>query len=315
MLRNIWLKVILFSRVFCVFVVELFFLELPIGKYEMQKPGTLYIVSTPIGNLDDITYRAVKILQQVDLIAAEDTRHSKTLLQHYGITTQLISLHEFNEVKQTFSLLQRLQKGEDLALISDAGTPLISDPGAILVAQLRDVGVNVVPIPGPCALVAALSAAGLPTEHFIFEGFLSAKSTKRLAQLKELLSEQRTMVFYEAPHRIMDFIKDIEVVFGKERKVVLAKELTKSYEAFVSGASPEIISWLQQDERRQKGEFVVLLKGAENDKQQQEISQKTSDILDLLLPELSVKKASELTAKITGEKKNIIYKAALEKLG
>ena len=278
----------------------------------MKTLGTCYIVATPIGNLDDMTYRAVNVLKQVDLIAAEDTRYSKILMQHYGIKTKLISAHEFNEAKRVAFFLERLRNGESIALISDAGTPLISDPGVLLVKEMREAGVDVVPIPGACALIAALCAAGLPTDKFIFEGFLSAKSAKRLERLKILWEDERTIIFYEAPHRILKLMTEIGVVFEETRQIVLAKELTKTFETFFSGTAKEICFWLQEDDRRQKGEFVVLVSGACKDKKEEILSKETLRVLDILLSELSVKKASELTARITGDKKNLIYKTALE---
>jgi 16S rRNA (cytidine1402-2'-O)-methyltransferase len=278
----------------------------------MKTLGTCYIVATPIGNLDDMTYRAVNILKKVDLIAAEDTRYSKILMQHYGIKTKLISAHEFNEAKRVAFFLERLKNGESIALISDAGTPLISDPGVLLVKEMREAGADVVPVPGACALIAALCAAGLPTDKFIFEGFLSAKSAKRLERLKILCEDERTIIFYEAPHRILKLMREIDVVFEETRQIVLAKELTKTFETFFSGTAKEICFWLQEDDRRQKGEFVVLVGGACKDNKEEILSKETLRVLDILLSELSVKKASELAAKITGDKKNLIYQAALE---
>lgn len=277
----------------------------------MKKIGTFYIIATPIGHLGDITYRAVDVLKQVDLIAAEDTRHSKILLQHYGIRTKLISTHAFNEAKRVALFLERLKQGESIALISDAGTPLISDPGALLVKKIRDEGISVVPIPGACAFITALCAAGLPTDRFIFEGFLSTKSAPRLEKLKALSEDTRTIIFYEAPHRILKLIAEMGSVFENTRQMVLAKELTKTFETFFSGTAKEVYAWLQEDEVRQKGEFVVLVEGCNKNKTEEMLPKETLRVLEILLSALSVKQASELTAKITGDKKNLIYKTAL----
>jgi 16S rRNA (cytidine1402-2'-O)-methyltransferase len=258
-----------------------------------------------------MTYRAVRILQEVDLIAAEDTRHSKILLQHYGIKTKLISAHAFNETERVTTFLERLKNGESIALISDAGTPLISDPGALLVKKMREADIKVVPIPGACALIAALCASGLSTERFIFEGFLSTKSAKRLERLKILSEEHRTIIFYEAPHRILKLMTEMASLFDGGRQVVLAKELTKKFETFFSGTAKEACDWLRENEVRQKGEFVVLVSGICTDKEEI-LPKETLHILEVLLTELSVKQASELTAKITGHKKNLIYSIALK---
>lgn len=192
--------------------------------------GSLFVVATPIGNLDDISARALKVLRDVKLIAAEDTRHSQRLMQHFGISTPLAACHEHNEREEGSRFITRLLAGDDVALISDAGTPLISDPGYHLVRQARAAGINVVPVPGACALIAALSAAGLPSDRFIFEGFLPAKAVGRRARLQALKEEPRTLIFYEAPHRILECLQDMELVFGGERLALLARELTKTFE-------------------------------------------------------------------------------------
>jgi len=228
--------------------------------------GTLYTVATPIGNLADLSPRAVETLQAVDLIAAEDTRHSRHLLQHFAINTRLISVHAHNEAKRSQQLIARLQQGESIALISDAGTPLVSDPGQVLVQQAHQASICVVPIPGACALVAALSASGLTASQFVFEGFLPSQAGPRKTRLQLLSSETRTVIFYEAPHRIMHLIRDMDACFGDTRQVVLGKEITKQHEAIIKGNAQHILHWLTQDERRQKGEFVVLLAGAKKNK-------------------------------------------------
>lgn len=273
----------------------------------MPQIGTLYIVATPIGNLEDISYRAVKVLRDVHCIAAEDTRHTQRLLRHYQIQTPLISLHEFNEKSEVARILARLQQGADMALVTDAGTPLISDPGYIVVSQLRAEGISIVPIPGPCAFVTALSAAGLPCARFVFEGFLSSKVGERRSRLTFLQMETRTLVFYEAPHRILKFVEELETIFGAERSMVLAKELTKIFETFFCGTVKEAKQWLQADSCHQQGEFVVIVGGAESTPAK-EISEESKRILSILADELPSSQAAALTAKITGEKKNTLYR-------
>lgn len=269
--------------------------------------GILYIVATPIGNLQDMSLRAIDVLKSVNWVAAEDTRHSASLLQHYAITTPTFSLHDHNEREQTSTLLQRLQQGESIALISDAGTPLISDPGYFLVREARLLGIQVVPIPGPCAAIVALSAAGLPTDRFIFEGFLPAKTKGRVDRLTALRSESRTMIFYEAPHRILDLLEDIQTVFGQDRIVVVARELTKKFETIRSGEIAELIEWVKQDPNQQRGEMVVLVAGVT----EPVANIPGQEVLLLLLEHLPLKQAVEIAAKITGERKNELYEMAL----
>lgn len=223
--------------------------------------GTLYIVATPLGNLQDMSFRAVSILKDVDRIASEDTRHSLPLLRHFSIQKPLISLHEHNERTRATSLLEFLKNGESIALISDAGTPLISDPGAHLVQMVREAGIQVVPIPGPCAAIAALSASGLPTDRFVFEGFLPVKGKVRRDRLDALKNETRTIIFYEAPHRIADLLEDMETTFGKDRECVLARELTKIYETIHAAPLTELQKWIKEDRYRERGEIVLLVKG------------------------------------------------------
>lgn len=279
----------------------------------MKKPeAVLYIVATPIGNLEDMSERALRILREVDLIAAEDTRHSKKLLQHYGINTTLISLHEHNEQVRSNKLLEQLQQGKNIALISDAGTPLISDPGFHLVAAVRAANIPVVPIPGPCAAIAALSAAGLPSDRFLFEGFLPAKSPQRQQRLIELQFEPHTVIFYEAPHRILATINDMITIYGSDRSAVLAKELTKTFETIYGGKLIDLKTWLEQDENHRRGEFVILVHGNPI-AQPKALNLDPLKILDIFLAELPLKQAVDLTVKITGEKKNALYQIALEK--
>jgi len=223
--------------------------------------GSLYVVATPIGNLDDISARALKVLRDVSLIAAEDTRHSLRLMQHFGITTPLGACHEHNERDEGSRFIQRLLAGEDVALISDAGTPLISDPGYHLVRQARAAGVRVIPVPGACALIAALSAAGLPSDRFIFEGFLPAKAVGRRSRLELLKEEPRTLIFYEAPHRILECLQDLELVFGPDRPALLARELTKTFETLKGLPLSELRAFVEGDSNQQRGECVVLVAG------------------------------------------------------
>jgi len=275
--------------------------------------GVLYIVATPIGNLADMSQRAVEILRSVNFIAAEDTRHSAFLLQHYLINTKTISLHEHNEHTRSAVLLEKLQEGESIALISDAGTPLISDPGYFLVQTVRAAGIKVVPIPGACALIAALSASGLATDQFIFAGFLPAKSTHRKKALTELIDETKTLIFYEAPHRILSSLKDLVAIFGEDRNAVIARELTKIHETISQGTLAELMELVTQDANQQRGEQVILISGCEEKivtSDEKNIS--TEKLLKILLAELPLKQAVDLAVKITGERKNDIYQQALE---
>ncbi len=275
--------------------------------------GTLYVVATPIGNLDDISARALKVLRSVALIAAEDTRHSIRLLQHFGIAVPLAACHEHNERDEGGRFLARLQAGDDVALISDAGTPLISDPGYHLVRQVRAAGIAVVPVPGPCALIAALSAAGLPSDRFIFEGFLPAKAAGRRARLELLKEEPRTLIFYEAPHRILECLEDLEVVFGGERMAVLARELTKTFETLKGLPLEALRAWVAADSNQQRGECVVLVAGWQAPEGDEALSAESLRVLDLLLKEMPLKRAAALAAEITGVRKNLLYQAALER--
>ncbi|MBU6951800.1 16S rRNA (cytidine(1402)-2'-O)-methyltransferase [Hahella sp. HN01] len=275
-----------------------------------EAKGVLYIVATPIGNLDDMTPRAIAILQSVDLIAAEDTRHSGKLLSHFGVDAPMTSLHQFNEEAKTERLLSELAAGKSIALISDAGTPLISDPGFPLVRATREAGFAVTPVPGACALVAALSASGMPSERFVFEGFLPAKGSGRRGRLQELADEPRTMVFYESPHRILAMMEDLEEVMGAGREVVIARELTKTFETIKAGCVQEVKAWMLADGNQQRGEFVVLVKG-ERKEQGDSVEIKVSQLLQALLKELPVKKAAALASSLTGVGKNELYQQAL----
>jgi 16S rRNA (cytidine1402-2'-O)-methyltransferase len=272
--------------------------------------GLLYVVATPLGNLADITYRAVEVLGQVNLIAAEDTRHSRALLNTYGITTPMHSLHEHNERVRVEGLIERLRRGESIALISDAGTPLISDPGQRLVAAARAAGVRVSPIPGPSALIAALSAAGLPTDRFVFEGFLPAKAAARARRLKELAHEPRTLILFEASHRIVASLNDMSRCFGPARRAVVARELTKLFETLHSDSLQALCAWIEADANRRRGEFVVLIEGAPTCAQG--ASTESRRLLSAMLAELPVKTAARITAEVTGENKNKLYRLALD---
>lgn len=275
----------------------------------MKNLGTLFIVATPIGNLGDFTLRALETLKKVDLIAAEDTRHSKKLLEHYGITTPTISLHNYNETKRCQFILNQLEQGKNIALITDAGTPLISDPGYHLVKTIQKNNLRIIPIPGACAAITALSASGLPTDKFIFEGFLPPKTKQQLERLQELAVETRTMVFYESPHRLLVTINNMRIAFGDDRIAVLAKELTKTFETIYSNTLFELQNWLTEKSVRQKGEFVILISGTTKDKNVG-VNSEALRILSLLAKDLSHKQAVILTAKITGISKNMLYKIA-----
>lgn len=275
------------------------------------EPGILYLVATPIGNLRDFTFRAVDVLQQVDLIACEDTRHSRPLLDHYGISTSTVPFHEHNEDSAAPRLIERLLRGESIALISDAGTPLISDPGFPLVRSARSAGIRVVPVPGACALVAALSASGLPTDRFAFEGFLPRKSSARKASLENLSNDARTLIFYESSHRVLESVADIAAIFPSERRLVIARELTKLFETIVDTQVGEAISFLESDPNRQKGEFVLVLEGAPEFGRAEGLAAEEERILRILLEDCSVKTAVSLTVKITGARREMVYRTAL----
>ena len=275
------------------------------------KKGSLYVVATPIGNMGDMTERAQQTLKDVDVIAVEDTRRSGQLLRHFEISTPMIAVHEHNERQICDSLLSRIEKGENIALISDAGTPLLSDPGYFLVNQAREREVSVIPIPGVSAVITALSVAGLPTDRFIFEGFLPAKSSARQQKLEKLKQDVRTVIFYEAPHRIVEMLKDCQAVFGDERKVVIARELTKTFETVHGDTLKNLVPWVEADENQKKGEFVVLLHGAAA-REETGLDAESERILLILLKDFPVKQAAALAASITGLKKNALYQFALK---
>ncbi|GGI86965.1 16S rRNA (cytidine(1402)-2'-O)-methyltransferase [Legionella impletisoli] len=270
-------------------------------------PGTLYIVATPIGNLEDISKRAIDTLQAVDVILAEDTRHSQPLLTALGIKKPLVSLHAFNEAEKSKVIIEQLQQGQSYALISDAGTPLISDPGYPLVKLAREEDISVVPIPGPCALISALSAAGVPTDVFTFAGFLPAKSSARKQALQKYSKTLHTLVFYESTHRIVDCLSDIADIFGESCELVLAKELTKTFERFVTGSCLEVKNWLLSDKGHVRGEFVLIIppRLAKKDIQEEET------LLTHLMEEMPLKQAVKLACNITGKNKNELYDLAL----
>lgn len=276
--------------------------------------SVLYVVATPLGNLTDLSPRAISVLSGVDLIAAEDTRHSAPLLRHFGINTRCIPLHEHNERTASVSLVERLLAGASIALISDAGTPLISDPGYHLVVAARAQGIRIIPIPGPCALISALSASGLPSDRFVFEGFLPARESARKRRLEELRSESRTLIFYESPHRIVECLDDLASVFGADRHGVIAREISKLFETIHDDTLATLGAWLRADVNQQKGEFVVLVRGLEQENSLEisgEPDHETQRVLRILLAELPVKQAATLAAQITGAKKNVLYEFAL----
>ena len=276
--------------------------------------GTLYIVATPIGNLGDMVPRAIDILHKVSVIAAEDTRHSAKLLQHYGIQTKTMAYHDHSDEVRVQGIIDRLIRGDNIALISDAGTPLISDPGYRLVHAARQHGIRVEPIPGACALIAALSASGLPSNRFCFEGFLPAKNTAREQVLQALMDDPRTLIFYESPHRIEASLQSVLAVLGEQREIVLAREITKTFETFLAGTVAEVIQLLETDPNQKRGEMVLMIKGFEQLKEKV-VDAETERLLGLLCEELPLKKAAALAAKITGLKKNALYQYGLEMSG
>ena len=273
--------------------------------------GKLYVVATPIGNLADISFRAVDTLKQVDLIAAEDTRHVKMLLQHYGITNKLVSLHQHNEDRASEGLLEKLRAGQSIALVSDAGTPLLSDPGMPLVKRVKEAGLDVVPIPGACALIAALSAAGLPVTQFSFAGFSPRTSSARKAFFAEQGMSPVTWIFYESSHRILASLQDMAEVLPLDREIVIAREITKLHETIVKTSLGHALERVEQDDNMRKGEFVVIVSGAVVDKTEQDITPEQQEILGILLKECSIKTAVAMAVEITGARKKLLYQAAL----
>ena len=270
----------------------------------------LFVVATPIGHLDDMTFRAIDILKSVSIVAAEDTRQSAQLFKHYNISTQLTACHDHNESNKIEQLVQKLLAGDDIALISDAGTPLISDPGFKLVRAAQEHGIKVVPVPGACAAIAALSAVGLPSDRFSFEGFLPSKASQRISQLEKLKNETQTLIFYEAPHRILECVKNMAEVFGENRPVGFAREITKTFETIKKMTLKDLVSFIENDHNQEKGEIVLVVGGApEKTDLEQE---KLDELLKRLLQDLSVKAASQLAADLTGIKKKVAYQRALE---
>lgn len=272
--------------------------------------GELYVVATPIGNLGDMVPRAVEVLHAADLIAAEDTRHSGRLLKYLGVEKPMVAYHDYSEQRQLGRIVSALEQGQKVALISDAGTPLISDPGYRLVREVRQLGVRVVPVPGPCAAITALCASGLPSDRFSFEGFLPAKSGARLKKLSELASDSRTLIFYESPHRVVESLADMATVFGDEREAVLARELTKAFETFLVGNLDELRRTVVEDANQQRGEIVLLVRGAPESASEEDQEEQLR-VLKLLMAELPLKQAAALAAKITGGQKNALYQLAL----
>jgi 16S rRNA (cytidine1402-2'-O)-methyltransferase len=269
--------------------------------------GVLYVVATPIGNLGDVTERARRVLAEVDLVAAEDTRHTGRLLRHLGIDQRIVSLHEHNERAQVQGLLRRLDQGQALALVCDAGTPLISDPGYHLVGALREAGGRVVPVPGPSALTAALSVSGLPTDRFVFEGFLPARAKARCERLEALSSEPRTLVFYEAPHRLLETLRDMARAFGHQRHGVLARELTKLHETVLADTLAGLCGRVAADAEQRRGECVLLVRGAEPPRGDA-VGPEARRVLEVLAAELPPAQAASLAARITGERRNRLYR-------
>lgn len=273
----------------------------------------MFVVATPIGNRDDISRRAVRVLGEVDCILCEDTRHSGRLLADLGIDTPRLSLHEHNERQRIALVAEKLAAGESCALISDAGTPLINDPGFALVRALREAGMRIVPVPGASAVVAALSAAGLATDRFAFEGFLPPKSKARRDRLAALANDARTLVFYEAPHRLADMLADAMTAFGGARPACVAREISKLHEEFRSGSLDELREWVDRDPNATRGEIVVVIGGAPPRAGTRGFN--ADEVLRALLEELPASKAAKVAAKLTGEKRQPLYQRALELSG
>ena len=278
---------------------------------QVKQVGTLYVVATPIGNLGDITLRALDILKSVDAIAAEDTRHSSGLLSHFGISKRLIAVHGHNEQQSAEKLVLALKNGDNIALVTDAGTPAVSDPGAVVVQAARNANIKVVPIPGASAVVAALSASGITQNGFYFHGFLPASGAARRKILAQLKAQTVTLVLYEAPHRIVECAEDIAKVLGENRQITFCRELTKTFETIYTCASSEASAWLQADVNQQRGEFVLLIEAAPI-VEAEEISEEAQRVLKCLLAELPLKQAVALATEITNLKKNDLYEFALK---
>ena len=279
-------------------------------KIDSMNTGILYVVATPIGNLGDITLRAIETLKNVDAIAAEDTRHTSGLLSHFGISKKLIAVHEHNEQQSAEKLLAQLKSGDNIALVTDAGTPAVSDPGAIVVKIVREAGVKVVPIPGVSAVIAALSASGITQNGFQFVGFLPASGAARRKMLESLKAQTVTLVFYEAPHRIIECVEDMATVLGDNRQITFCRELTKTFETIYTCPASLASAWLQADTNQQRGEFVLLVEAA-LEVESQEIGEDAQRVLKCLLAELPLKQAVALATEITHLKKNDLYEFAL----
>ncbi|SUT94021.1 uroporphyrin-III C/tetrapyrrole methyltransferase [[Actinobacillus] rossii] len=278
----------------------------------MNQTGILYIIATPIGNLQDITQRALETFAQVDLIAAEDTRHSGLLLNHYGIKRPFFALHDHNEQQKADLLVEKLQQGTNIALISDAGTPLISDPGFHLVRKCRQAGLKVVPLPGACAAITALCASGIASDRFCFEGFLPAKTKARKDKLQTIAEEDRTLIFYESTHRILDTLEDIEAVLGADRYIVLAREITKTWETISGDTVSNLRQWLAEDPNRTKGEMVLIIEGKPKTEDNDKINPQAIKALQLIAKELPLKKAATIVAELYGYKKNALYQFGID---
>lgn len=268
--------------------------------------GRLWVVATPIGNLDDLSPRAAQVLHDVDLIAAEDTRHSGPLLARIGSAAKCVALHEHNEREQVAQLLERLRQGVDVALICDAGTPLISDPGYRLVRAAREAGITVSPVPGPCAAIAALSVAGLPSDRFVFEGFLPAKASARRERIGGLVAETRTLIFYESSHRILETLHDLAAGFGSERQAVVARELTKVFETVLWASLGDLVGHVSADANQQRGEFVVLVAGASGEQADATLAEGRR-VFALLCEEMAPARAARMAAAITGAPRKALY--------
>ena len=276
------------------------------------QPGKLYVVATPIGNLADFSARAIATLQQVDLICAEDTRHARTLLQHYGITTHCIALHQHNEQQKAAGLIQQILQGTCIALISDAGTPLISDPGMPVVALAQAAGIQVSPIPGACALIAALSASGLAVTQFSFLGFIPRTSSARINLFSVQKNNTATWAFYESCHRIDACLKDLASVLAKDHEIAIAREVTKLHETIVKASIQDMLTLFAQDSNMQRGELVVIVSGAKIEQKPDSLSEQQLHALKILLTECTIKTAVKLAVEITGARKKLVYQTALE---
>lgn len=282
------------------------------GWFVSNFAGKLFVVATPIGHRQDISERALEVLRTVDRIAAEDTRHTRSLLQSYGIDKPLVSCHEHNESERVNELIGRLRAGESLALVSDAGTPLISDPGYRLVRAAQAEGIPVVPVPGPCSPIAALSVGGLPTDRFVFEGFLPARASARRARLQHLADESRTLVMLESCHRIVEMLADCVAAFGAEREAVVARELTKMFETVRRAPLGELVEWVRADPYQQKGELVLLIAGRVEENSAASSDPAIARTLGVLMESLSLKQSVDLTVRLTGSKRGEVYAAALQ---